>query len=189
MTTTSEMHPGDDLPALVDAARRGDPAAQETLIGRYRRTMLAYATARLRDPDAAEDAVQEALVKALSGLGGLLRAARFEAWLMQTLRRQCADADRRRKVRAAQPLDDAIVSTLPTPEGAALDAERLRRLSDALDELPEKQRVPLRMFYVSRQSHREIALALQIPESTVQGRLAQGLRLLRRRLKTEDFPL
>lgn len=179
----------DDLPALVDAARRGDGAAQSALIVRYRRTLLAYAVARLRDPDAAEDAVQEALVKALAGLNRLLRAHRFEAWLMQTLRHQCADAERRRRVRAAEPLPDGLASALPTPEGATLDAERLAQLARAVDSLPEKQRVPLLMFYASRQSYREIALALQISETTVQGRLAQGLRLLRRRLKSEDFLL
>ena len=181
------MGADDELSGLVEAAKAGEREAQGALIGCYRRTMLAYAVARLRDRDAAEDAVQEALVKVLSGLDGLRSASRFEAWLMQTLRNQCGDIERRRKVRTTEPLGEALVSLLPTPEGTLLDADRLQRLSDAVSGLPEKQRVPLLMFYASRQSYREIALALHVTESTVQGRLAQGLRLLRRRLKSEDF--
>jgi RNA polymerase sigma-70 factor, ECF subfamily len=175
------------LTTLVEAARRGDRAACATLLRRYRRVALAYALTRLRDPDAAEDATQEAIIKALGGLDGLRRAERFGPWLMQLVRHQCEDAARRRKVRAAEPLDERWEADLPTPEGLVLDADRRLRLRRAIGSLPEGVRVPVLLFYASGLSYREIALALELKETTVQGRLAQGLRLLRRRLRPEDF--
>jgi RNA polymerase sigma-70 factor, ECF subfamily len=177
----------DELTSLVEAARGGDTHACTTLIGRYRRVALAYATARLRDHDAAEDVAQEAFVKALLRLSTLRKPERFGPWLMQLVRHQCEDAARRRKVREALPLDTELLTDRVTPESEVLDADRLKRLSHALVCLPEASRVPMQLFYVSGLSYKEIALALNLSETTVQGRLAQGLRLLRRRLNSEDF--
>ncbi len=177
----------DELASLVEAARGGDRAACAALIGRYRRVALAYATARLRDHDAAEDVAQEAFVKALSRLSTLRKPERFGAWLMQLVRHQCEDAARRRKVREVLPLDNELLTNSVTPESQALDADRVNRLTHALSRLPEHSRVPMQLFYVSGLSYKEIALALSLSETTVQGRLAQGLRLLRRRLNSEDF--
>lgn len=176
-----------ELVALVELARSGNQDACATLLGRYRRVALAYAIARLRDPDAAEDAAQEAFIKALNGLSTLRKAERFGPWLMQLVRHQCEDAARRRKVRQAEPLDERWETNLPTPEGLALDADCRLRLRSAIGSLPEGIQVPVLLFYASGLSYKEIALALDLKETTVQGRLAQGLRLLRRRLRPEDF--
>jgi RNA polymerase sigma-70 factor (ECF subfamily) len=66
-----------------------------------------------------------------------------------------------------------------------LRGEKWNGLAAAVTELPEKYRVPLMMHYGSGGTYREIALALSLPESTIVGRLAGALRLLRRRLPSE----
>jgi RNA polymerase sigma-70 factor (ECF subfamily) len=75
-----------------------------------------------------------------------------------------------------------LPSAKPGPEAILLDGERRRELGKAIAALPDKYRVPLLMHHMSRRSYREIALALELSESTVTGRIATALRLLRRRM-------
>jgi RNA polymerase sigma-70 factor (ECF subfamily) len=168
--------------ALVAAARAGDQAAFAALAGRYRDVVFAYAFARLRDRDEAEDAAQETFVRAYLALDRLRSVTAWEAWLMRILRNLCRDAARRKRVRQSETIDTEWPAGGASPETLALARERRRELSAAVAELPEKFRVPLLMHYASGRTYREIATALGLPESTVVGRMAGALRLLRRRL-------
>src|SRR5262249_16297474 len=150
-----------------------DRAAYETLVGRYRDTVFAYAFACLRSRDEADDIAQEAFVRAWQALDRFRASGCWGAWLMRILRNLCADALRRRR-RAAPEGDPADLG--PSPEMLALAAERSRELSAAVGALPEKYRIPLMMHYGSGRTYREIAVALGLPESTVVGRMAGALR-------------
>lgn len=170
---------------LVVAAREGDSVAFGRLVARYRDVAFAYAYARLRHRDEAEDIVQEAFVRAFISLPRILATCCWAAWLMKILRNLCHDATRRQRIRAASELDDTWPDGGPTPEMFLLDTERTGEVRRAIVDLPEKLRVPLLMHYVSRRTYREISLALDIPETTVVGRLATALRQLRRRCNRE----
>lgn len=171
--------------ALANAARAGDREAYSRLVARYREVALAYAYACLRNREEAEDAAQEAFVRAFLALDRFRVTERWGAWMMRILRNLCMDMLRRRRGRATILLDAEWPEAAPTPEMNVLTAERRRELHTAIGSLPEKFRVPLLMHYVSRRTYREIALALDLPESTVVGRLAGALRLLRRRFGEE----
>src|SRR5205809_353421 len=85
--------------------------------------------------------------------------------------------------------DEALVAAARAGNRVAFSAlagERRRELGAAVAELPEKYRLPLMMHYASGRTYREIAVALGLPQSTVVGRLAGALRLLRRRLDVEE---
>ena len=73
----------------------------------------------------------------------------------------------------------------PTPEMAAMVTERRRELTAAINALPEKHQVLILMHYGAGRSYREMALALDLPETTIVGRMAAALRGLRRRLGKE----
>lgn len=171
--------------ALASAARTGDREAYSQLVARYRDVALAYACACLHSREEAEDAVQEAFVRAFMALDRFRVTERWGAWLMRILRNLCLDMLRRRRNRTVEFLDTDWPQDAPTPEMTALTSERRRELRAAIAALPEKFRVPLLMHYVSRRTYREIALALDLPESTVVGRLAGALRQLRRRFGEE----
>jgi RNA polymerase sigma-70 factor (ECF subfamily) len=170
---------------LADAARAGDNAAFAVLVERYRNTAFACAYAHLRGRDEAEDVVQEAFVRAYVGLGGMQSTRCWAAWLMRIVRNLCTDSLRRHRSRPSEPLDDAWPDDAPTPEMSLLTMERGVEIRKAIDDLPEKLRVPLIMHYVSRRTLREVALALDVPETTVVGRLSMALQRLRRRLQCE----
>jgi RNA polymerase sigma-70 factor, ECF subfamily len=171
--------------ALVDAARAGDRAAFAALVTRYREVVFAYALARLRDREEAEDMTQDTFVRAFLAVGRLRGPGTWEAWLMRILRNLCHDAQRRKQVRQTEPIDDDWWTDAPSPEVLAIAGERRRELSAAVGALPEKYRVPLLMHYAAGRTYREIAAALGLPESTVVGRLAGALRRLRRQMGVE----
>jgi RNA polymerase sigma-70 factor, ECF subfamily len=184
-TAVGQMTTNGPDEALVTAARAGDRVAFSVLVARYRDLAFAYAFARLRDRDEAEDVAQEAFVRAFLGLDRLRGSASWEAWIMRIVRNLCHDALRRQRVRRSEPLDEEYLDTGPSPEMLAIAQEHRRELSAAVAALPEKYRIPLMMHYASGRTYREIAVALELPQSTVVGRIAGALRLLRRSFRVE----
>jgi RNA polymerase sigma-70 factor (ECF subfamily) len=172
--------------ALVAAAQAGDRAAFATLVERYRETVFAYAFARTASREEAEDLAQETFVRAYQGLRGLRQPGTWEAWLMRIARNLCNDLLRRRRVRHTEPIDVEWLAGGPSPEALALAGERRRELGRAVAELPEALRIPVLMHYASGRTYREIAMALGLPHSTIVGRIARALALLRRRLGVEE---
>ena len=77
---------------LVDRARRGDREAFSVLAGGAVDRLYAIARTILRDADLAEDATQEALVRAWRDLPTLRDIERFDAWLYRLIVHACADA-------------------------------------------------------------------------------------------------
>ncbi len=172
---------------LATAARMGDHRAFSLLMQRYRPLAFAYANATLHHKEEAEDAVQEAFLRAFQSLPKIRISATWSKWLMQILRNHCIDILRHRKCVQVQPLLESLPDLSDSPEWLALSGERKERLHIALKGLAEKYRVVLLMRYSSGLSYKEIALALDIPESTVTGRVAGGLRILRERFRREGL--
>ena len=120
---------------LVDRARRGDREAFNVLAGRAVDRLYGIARMILRDTELAEDATQDALVRAWRDLPSLRDAERFDAWMYRLIVRSCADVGRnRRRWRA----EITVLPTEPTePDSASGLADRdqlergLRRLNDA----------------------------------------------------------
>jgi RNA polymerase sigma-70 factor (ECF subfamily) len=188
MASTAAGQMSIDVPdeALVAAARAGDRAAFSLLVARHRDTVFAYAYARLWDRDEAEDVAQETFMRAYLALDRLRSPGAWAAWMRRILRNLCNDALRRRRVRQTEPIDTDWLDNSRCPETLALAEEQRRELRAAVAELPEKYRIPLLMHYASGRTYREIAGALELPQSTIVGRIAGALRLLRRRLDVEE---
>jgi RNA polymerase sigma-70 factor (ECF subfamily) len=171
--------------ALVEAAQRGDREAFGRLVDRYRDLVHAYSYARLRNREEAEDTAQEAFLRAFQYLPDFRMADRFGGWLMRITRNLCTDVARRRRTRSTEELSDDWMDHGPTPEMAAMVKERRRELTSAINALPEKHQILILMHYGSGRSYRDMALALDLPETTIVGRMAAALRGLRRRLGKE----
>lgn len=171
--------------ALVAAAKRGDREAYSILVERYRRLAFAYAYAQFRNREDADDATQEAFIRAFLALKELRGS--WPAWMMRIVRNVCTDLGRKKRVRQHEPIEESWLDQAPTPETTALSEDRRRRVARALADLPGSLRVPVSMHFLSRCTYREIALALGMPESTVVGRISRGLRMLRGRLAEEEL--
>jgi RNA polymerase sigma-70 factor (ECF subfamily) len=209
--------PGDDRPALdpaITATRPADAAGTE-LAGEVRRLMLAgrsgearelygdvvarhqrrawrLACYYLRDTAEADEAVQDAFVKAFSHLATYDPARSFEVWLARILVNSCLDRvkARKRRLRWVVGLGDAGPGFEPPAAPVARDAqasqetvvlrrERAKALLSAVRQLPNRQRTVIMLSHFDGRSTREVSEMTGLSESTVRVHLFRGLRRLR----------
>jgi RNA polymerase sigma-70 factor, ECF subfamily len=162
---------------LVERAQRGDHGAFDTLAAAAYHRLFAIARRILRDGYAAEDAVQDALVKAWREVRGLRDPDAFDAWLHRLLVNACRDHARRTRRRpfevGALPLDRAE----PRDELTRLvDRDELEQ---AFLELSVEHRAVLVLTHYVGLPAPEVGRILGIPPGTVASRLHYGARAMR----------
>jgi RNA polymerase sigma-70 factor (ECF subfamily) len=162
---------------LVERAQRGDHEAFDALAAAAYRRLYAIAERILRDGYAAEDAVQDTLVRAWRDMWGLRDPGAFDAWLHRLLVRSCADLQRRTwKTRL-----DVAVDAIDPPAGSDEVSQLVDR--DALDRAFERltfdQRAVVVLTHYAGLTGPEVAQILGIPVGTVASRLHYALRAMR----------
>ena len=182
-----------DVKAL-QAAGRLDEAREKfaELVARHQRRAVRIAFHYLRDAADADEAVQDAFVKAYLHFGSFREELPFEVWFTRILINGCLDrlkARRRRERWIAPPVVDAsgaerdpaeyLPSRGPSPEDYVLSQERRRQLLAALSELPERQRLVFMLSHFEGRSSREVSATTGLNESTVRVHLFRAIRRLR----------
>ena len=157
-----------DERALVLAAQRGEREAFSELVRTHERRAYAVARAIVVNHEDAEDAVQEAFLHAYRALHRFLPDQAFGAWLHRIVANAALDITRRRKVRDADELPETVASPFRDP---AESSELRRRLQEALETLPARQRAVIVLHDVEGFKHAEIGQTLGIPEGTARSDL------------------
>ena len=167
---------------LVEAASRGDHEAFEVLATAAADRLYAVARLILRSADLAEDAVQEALVRAWRQLPSLRDPDRFDAWLHRLVVNACADQGRqlRRWSEQVRPLQ--LETSVDDDTGSVADREQLER---GFRRLKPEQRAVVVLHYYSGFSAAEIARIVGIPEGTARSRLHYATEALRAALEAD----
>src|SRR5436190_22919837 len=167
---------------LVEAARRGDHEAFEVLAAASGDRLYAIARLILRSSDLAEDAVQEALVRAWQQLPSLRDPERFDAWLYRLVVNACADQGRqlRRWPQQVRPMQ--VDGAVGDDTGSIADRDQLER---AFTRLKPEQRAVVVLHHHSGFSAAEIARILGIPEGTARSRLHYATEAMRAALQAD----
>jgi RNA polymerase sigma-70 factor, ECF subfamily len=169
-----------DLPddRLVELACQKDRAAFEALMRRHNRRLFRVTRSVLRDGAAAEDAVQEAYLRAYTKLDTYRPEGKFGAWLTRIALNEALMIRRRSP---AQPvaLEDEMPSDAPTADQFVEAAHARELLEHALDALPENFRMVFVLRVVEGLDVRETAESLEINPTTVRTRLFRAHRQLR----------
>jgi RNA polymerase sigma-70 factor (ECF subfamily) len=167
---------------LVKRARRGDREAFGQLAASEIDRLLTIARLVLRDPDLAEDAVQEALVRCWRQLPKLRDVERFDGWLYRILIRTASDeVGRRRRFEASvQPLTDE-----PRVADSAADLADRDELERGFRRLSIDHRAVLVLHYFVGLPLPEVAAALGIPSGTAKSRYHYAMSALRASLEAE----
>lgn len=170
-------------PATVLAAIDGDRDALRALWHEHRRWVAAILLAHKPRGTDLDDLLQAVAVQFCRKVGELREPEAFRPWLrmvaINTARAQGRSTTRKRHGflrlvgRAPSPPGDA-----GGPEGLARQAEAQRLIALAR-ELPEGYREPLLMRCVKGMSYRQIGEAMDLPETTIETRIARGRRMLR----------
>ena len=170
---------------FVERCLTGNAQAFEPLVRHYQNAAFATALRYVRSRVDAQDIVQDAFVSAYCRLGQLRNKERFGGWLMHIVANRCKGW--LRDCARTQPLDSAEMAL--EDSAAAEHADQMRRLDlqEAIDQLPDHYRSAVLMYYLSGLSYREIAELMEVPLSTVRGRLQQGRIRLRQLLDEPDY--
>jgi RNA polymerase sigma-70 factor (ECF subfamily) len=187
---------------LVDAARGGDERAFSELFTRHHGRLLMLALQYRLTAQDAEDAVQQAMLKAWQGLGGFRGESRFATWITRVLMNEVFQMQRKRARMRLEEMESASLTAVleagssmtrrqMSQEQRLLVSERNRLVHAALRSLPESLRSVLLMQVFDERSLEEIAAELKRPVATVKSRRHRARLELRKRfagrLRTVDF--
>ena len=170
---------------LVARARDGDVGAFEELVTRYQGIAFRVAWLVVRSRGDAEDAVQDAFVKAYYAMPRFRPGAPFRPWVLRIVANEARNRGRSSRQRESLTMRLAATDTAhaaPSPEGAALDRADAETLVAALDRLPERDRLVVAYRYLFEMSEAETAEALDVRPGTVKSRLSRALVRLRTEL-------
>ena len=170
---------------IVELLRGGAlEAAFERLADRYERKVYRLCCSLLRDPDQAEDAAQESLVRVWKALSKYDQRASLSTWIYTITRNRCLTAIQRR--RDLDSLSDPAVeheAEAAQAVGPETEQDHLAMLRELVEALPERFRRVLTLFYYEERSVAEVAQMLGLPEGTVKTNLHRARAALGERLR------
>src|SRR5688572_29287492 len=176
--------------ALVEEVLGGRRQAFDELIRRYQRQAVAVSYRLLGSSHDALEVTQDAFLKAFSSLATLQKPEAFGGWLMRIVSNLSLNFRRGRKTGQQLPLDDLLGPSEPTmghagagsewmaksgdPSRAMESQEMGKRLQEALNQLPEKQRMAIIMFTIEQMPQKQVAEALDCSVEAVKWHVFQG---------------
>lgn len=175
--------------SLEERARGGDRGALEALLREHARAIHDVCRFVAGREDA-HDATQEALEKIVVAIDKFdPDKGTFRTWALTVTRNLCRDRLRRRGLERRTFVADGdemtgwTASDAPGPERVALARIESKRLSEALETLPEKMRLAVVLYHVHGSTYEEIAATLEVPIGTVMTWLHRGRKRLRAALE------
>ena len=181
----------------ADGAHEAASERYGEVVERHQRRASRIAFHYLRDAADADDAVQDAFMKAYVNLETYRDEMPFEVWFTRILVNGCLDRIKARGRRnrwisaleeegrgASGALDPP--ATGPTPEAQALAAERRQLIDAALARLPERQRAVFVLSQEQGYTSREVSAMTGMKETTVRVHLFRAIRRLRTLLHSDD---
>lgn len=171
----------------VNDAMQGDENAFAELVYTFQDSVYNLCYRMLGERMEAEDAAQEAFLRAYSNLHRYDPERPFKTWLLTIASNHCIDRLRKRRL-SYLSLDEPVSATLslssddPEPEEATLSNERSRQVQALLDQLSPDYRVAVVLRYWYDYSYVEIAEIMETTESAVKSRLFRARQMLAEKL-------
>lgn len=150
----------------------------EETVEKYKDRLFAVALNVTRNPDDADDAVQEAFISYYKNVTDFESESHIKAWLIRVTVNKAKDISSSFWKRHSQSLEEYKETlTFEQPEDSGL--------FDAVMALPDKYRVAIHLYYYEEYSIKEISEILNEKETTVKSHLSRGRMLLKEKLKEE----
>jgi RNA polymerase sigma-70 factor (ECF subfamily) len=170
---------------LIQQALEGEVEAWGEIVKRYKKAVFGIAMGILGNCADAEDATQDAFIKAFENLGSYDIKRRFSTWIFTITTNICKNKLRRRR---ASPFSLSLENPShlwggSDPSSEVAKEERHSALREALGELSFKYRAPIILRYYADMNYKEIGSVLNVPQGTVKVRLHRGKALLKEKLE------
>ena len=173
---------------IIEKCRHNDRKAQLQLYNSYCNGMYSVAKRYLSHDTEAEDAVQDAFVKAFTKLHLFSGDVSFGSWLKKIVIHTCLDVLRKRTLDLVN-LDDVLEKeTFSEPQSIPLNTSfSIEKIKDAIGILSEKYKLVLNLYLIEGYDHQEISGILQITENTSRMYLHRGKIQLQKQLNTIGY--
>jgi len=143
------------------------------LVSEHYRSMYRFALSLTRSESEAGDLVQETFYVWATKGSQLRDTSKAKTWLFTTLHREFLKT-RRKQVRFPEQELDQVIEELPVVDPLLLAEMDAKIVMDALQQVDERYRAPISLFYLEEHSYKETAEILDIPVGTVQSRISRG---------------
>jgi len=154
-----------------------------TLYSQYCDGMFIVAQRYLKDKHAAEDAMQEAFVKAFSKLDQFKGDVTFGAWLKRIVINRCLDTIKSKKLETESIEESVFEIVQDDNDWQVSDEATVTEILSAINNLPEKYQVVVQLFLLEGYDHQEISEVLCISENASRTNLHRGKVILKKTLK------
>jgi RNA polymerase sigma-70 factor (ECF subfamily) len=174
-----------DEAQAIRLLKSGDPKGAEALLEQHQKEVYNVALRMLGEPSAAEDAAQDALLRAFTRLDLYREGEPFGAWLHGIVRNRCIDILRSRtRAAAVYPLLPAAQADAESDAIRSLEAQGVRR---ALSRLPSRDRALLVLRYWEDRPMEEVARSLGMTDGAARVALHRARRALAGELSTMEI--
>jgi RNA polymerase sigma-70 factor (ECF subfamily) len=168
---------------LVEQCKENNQRAQMQLYKQYCDGMIIVAHRYVKDRALAEDAMQEAFIKAFRKINQFKGDVTFGAWLKRIVINTCLDTIKARKIEV-EPIQEEMIGIADEEDDWGVsDETTVVEITSAISELPDSYRVVVRLFLLEGYDHREISEILKITESASRTNLHRGKLKLKESLK------
>ncbi len=169
---------------LIEACRENDRRAQLKLYNKYCEGMYYVALRFMNDTMEAEDAMQEAFIKAFQKLHQFNGEVSFGAWLKRIVINKCLDKLKAKKLELIS-INEQILGTVDEQEDWQVDDEiGVEQVKKKIENLPEKYKYPLMLYLIEGYDHEEIGEILNITQVASRTLVHRGKKKLQDELKT-----
>lgn len=187
---------GQNEQILLEKAKAGDIAAFEELIEGYQKKIFNLAYRIIGNYDDAGDMAQEALIRIYRSIANFKEQSSFSTWIYRITTNVCLDEIRKRKNKKVISLDEEIrmedgemkrqfMSDDIQPDAAAEQKELRTMVNNAINSLPEDQRLVITLRDIQGLSYDEISTVLDCPAGTVKSRISRARQALKNVLSTK----
>lgn len=167
----------------VNATLQGDQDAFAEIVYTFQDAVYNLCYRMLGERTEAEDASQEAFLRAYMNIHRYDQTRSFNTWVLTIASNHCIDRIRKRKIFLLSideplPANMALASDDPQPERVAEMNERSQQVQELIDTLPEDYRLAVVLRYWYDYSYAEIAEVLETSESAIKSRLFRARKML-----------
>jgi RNA polymerase sigma-70 factor, ECF subfamily len=176
---TSPAFPWQEIGRVAEA---DEFATLETVVREHARFVFKVAYGVLRNSHDAEDVVQEVYLRVHRS--GIKDVADMRAWLARVAFRLAID--RLRRPQGIDLADIEPISHEPDAEHLVIHRQRVQQVQKLIAALPEELRYPLVLSAMEEMNSRQISEVLEIPESSVRGRIFRARQMLKEKLSARS---
>lgn len=165
---------------LVNRLKNGDKDALRRIYQKYGDSLLAIAVGIVRDRGMAEDVLHDVFLSFVRNINCFVLTGKLKSYLVKCVSNRAIDLLRLKDNQTINLGDmKTIITNRSLPDQEAEKQEELKKLDNALDQLPIEQRQVIMMYIHGQMGYRQIALARGESVNTIQGRYRYGMNKLK----------